>query len=101
MQRAATKTPADRPSLVEILEELADLSAGLGILLLPLLILAAPGLILFVVLPGLLLLAVPAVAAAIGAAIIAPPYLLLRAVRRRMGRSRLRHAPRETIAHRI
>lgn len=82
----ATDTTSDRPTFAEILEELVDLSAGLGVMLLPLLILAVPGIILFVVLPGLLLLAVAAPVAAVGAVIVGPPYLLVRALRRRRRR---------------
>jgi hypothetical protein len=71
----------------EMLEELIDLSAGLGVALLPLLLLAVPGIILFVVLPGILLLALAAPVAAIGAAIAAPPYLLARGLSRRRRRT--------------
>lgn len=60
-----------------------DLSVGLGILLLPLLILAVPGIVLFVVLPGILLLAVAGAPVAIAAAIIGPPYMLFRLFWRR------------------
>ncbi len=67
-----------RPTLGEMLEELIDLSAGLGVALLPLIVLSVPGIILFVVLPAILLLAVAAPLAAIGAALAAPPYLLTR-----------------------
>jgi membrane protein implicated in regulation of membrane protease activity len=72
-----------------MLEELIDLSAGLGVALLPVLLLAVPGIILFVVLPAILLLALAAPLAAIGAVIAAPPYLLARWLRRR----RRRNAP--------
>jgi len=64
-----------------MLEELIDLSAGLGVALLPLLLLTVPGIILFVVLPGILLLAVAVPLAAIGA-VIAAPFLLARRLRR-------------------
>ncbi len=85
----------DRPTLAEMLEELVDLSAGLGVMLLPLLILAVPGIILFVVLPGLLLLAVAAPVAVVGAALVAPPYLVVRFFRRR--RSRPQTAPAAAV----
>jgi hypothetical protein len=65
-----------------MLEELIDLSAGLGVALLPLLVLAVPGIILFVVLPAILLLALAAPLAATGAVIAAPPYLLARSLQR-------------------
>jgi hypothetical protein len=70
-----------------MLEELIDLSAGLGVALLPALLLAVPGIILFVVLPGILLLAVAAPLAVIGAVIAGPPYLLARWLRRRRQRT--------------
>jgi Flp pilus assembly protein TadB len=69
-----------------MLEELIDLSAGLGVALLPLLLLAVPGIILFVVLPAILLLALAAPVAAIGAVIAVPRYLLARWLRRRRRR---------------
>ncbi|HYH91203.1 MAG TPA: hypothetical protein VEX67_18365 [Solirubrobacteraceae bacterium] len=70
-----------------------DLSAGLGVALLPMLLLAMPGIILFVVLPAILLLALAAPLAAIGAVIALPPYLLARWRRRRLPS---RPAPRLT-----
>jgi hypothetical protein len=63
----------------EMLEELIDLSAGFGVALLPALLLAVPGIILFVVLPAILLLAVAAPLAVIAV----PPYLVARWLRRR------------------
>jgi hypothetical protein len=66
-----------------MLEEVIDLTTGLGVLLLPLLLLAVPGIILFVVLPGILLLALAAPLALIGAVIALPPYLVARWLRRR------------------
>jgi Flp pilus assembly protein TadB len=79
---ARTPQPS-RATFGEMLEELIDLSAGIGVALMPLLLLAVPGIILFVVLPAMLLLAVAAPLAAIGAVIAAPPYLWLRRRRRR------------------
>ena len=67
-------------------EELIDLSAGVGVALLPVLLLSIPGIILFVVLPAILLLALAAPLAAIAAVIAAPPYLLARWLRRRRRR---------------
>jgi hypothetical protein len=75
-------TPADRPPLGEMLGEVADLSAGLGTVLLPLFLPAVPGFMLFVVLPALLLLAVVAAPLAVLGAIAGPAYLVARAVRR-------------------
>ena len=70
-----------------MLEELIDLSAGVGVALLPVLLLSVPGIILFVVLPAILLLALAAPLAAIAAVIAAPPYLVARWLRRRRGRT--------------
>jgi Flp pilus assembly protein TadB len=83
MHDHAPESHTRRPAIVEMLEELIDLSAGLGAALMPLLLTAVPGIILFVVLPAILLLAVLAPLAVIGAAIAAPPYLLGRLLRRR------------------
>jgi hypothetical protein len=57
-----------------MLWDLMDLSAGFGVALLPALLLAIPGIILFVVLPALLLLPF----AVVGALLAAPPYLIAR-----------------------
>jgi hypothetical protein len=85
--RDAARTPQPpRPTFGEMLEELIDLSTGLGVALMPLLVLAVPGIILFVVLPAILLLALAAPLAAIGA-LIAAPYLLVRSLRRRRRRT--------------
>jgi hypothetical protein len=81
--RDDARTPQPpRPTFGEMLEELIDLSTGLGVALMPLLVLAVPGIILFVVLPAILLLALAAPLAVIGALIVAPPYLLARWRRR-------------------
>jgi Flp pilus assembly protein TadB len=73
----------DRPSTADMLWEVLDLGAGLGILILPLFILCLPGLILFFIAPAVALLAVAAIPVALLAALIAPPYLIARAFRRR------------------
>jgi hypothetical protein len=73
-----------------MLEELIDLSAGLGVVLLPVLLLSIPGIILFVVLPAILLLALAAPVALVGA-LIAAPILLARRLRR----------PRRTVDRRV
>jgi hypothetical protein len=67
----------DKPTSGEMLEEVLDLITGLGVLLLPLLLLAIPGMVL------LLPLAVLAIPFLLLAAILTPPYLLVRALRRR------------------
>ena len=69
------QNPADRRTLDELLE----LTTGLGILLLPLSAMAVPGLLLFVVLPAALL-AIPLV---ILAALVLPPVLLVRRLLRK------------------
>jgi hypothetical protein len=66
-----------------MVEELIDLSVGFGVALLPALLLAIPGIILFVVLPAILLLALAAPLAVIGAIVAGPPYLLVRWLRSR------------------
>jgi hypothetical protein len=70
-----------------MLEEVVDLSAGVVAGLLPLLLLSVPGIILFVALPAILLLALALPLAAIGATIAAPAYLLARWRRARRRRS--------------
>jgi hypothetical protein len=74
---------ADRPGAGQMLAEVIDLSAGVGVMLLPLLPLAIPG-VLLVVVPVVLLAAVAAVPAVIATAILVPPFLLARLVRRRL-----------------
>ena len=61
-----------------MLEEVINLSVGLGVALLPLLVLSVPAIVLFVVLPAILLFALAAPLALIGAVIAAPPYLVAR-----------------------
>jgi hypothetical protein len=74
--------PADGPTALEMLEDVFNLVASVAILLLPLFILAVPGVILL----GLVLipLAAAAVPVALAGAILALPYLLVRSVRRRL-----------------
>jgi hypothetical protein len=91
--RDDARTPQPiRPTLGEMLEELIDLSVGFGVALMPLLLLAVPGIILFVVLPAILLVALAAPLAVVGAVIAAPPYLLARWLRRRRRRTASRPA---------
>ena len=63
----------DTPTAGEMFAEILDLTAGLGVMLLPALLLAVPGLILLL---PLALLALPI-------ALLAAPILLVRSVRRR------------------
>jgi hypothetical protein len=75
-------TPA-RPTVFAMLEEVLDLSVGFVVVMLPLLILALPGIIVFFVVPAVLLAILAAAVAAVLAVIAAPPYLLVRWLRRR------------------
>ncbi len=75
---AAEDARADAPTATEMLWEVVDLAGGLGVILLPLFILAVPGAIL------LLPLVVPAIALGLVAGVAAAPYLLVRAIRRRV-----------------
>jgi hypothetical protein len=73
--------PTDpRPTLGELLWEVIDLTGGLTIILLPLFLLGLPGFVLFILAPAALVLAPLALAGAV----VAPPYLLIRAIRRRL-----------------
>jgi hypothetical protein len=60
-------------SVTEMLEEVLDVSTGLGVMLLPMLTLAVPG-ILLVVVPALVLM----LPLALVAAVLALPFLLFR-----------------------
>jgi len=71
------------PTFAEMLGEVANLSVGFVVALLPLLLTAVPGLFLLLVLPAVLLLAVAALPVAVAAALLAPPVLLVRSLRRR------------------
>ena len=79
-------TPPTSKTIGEMLEEVLDLSIGFIVVALPLLLLSLPGIVLFVALPAILLLALLAPLAVIGAVIAAPPYLLARWRRRRPAR---------------
>jgi Flp pilus assembly protein TadB len=72
-----------QPSFAELVGEVVDLTAGLAIVLLPLFTIAIPGVLLILVAPVILLLVVAAVPALVVGAVLAPPFLLVRAVRRR------------------
>jgi hypothetical protein len=75
-------SPHPTESLAEGLSELADLAAGLGILLLPLFPLALP--VMALVLGPLILIGL---VAALLALPLVPPFLLARALLRRRGRA--------------
>jgi hypothetical protein len=70
-------TDVEAPTFTQMLGEIVDLSAGLGVAFMPALLLAIPGIVLVVV-PVLVLLAVAAVPVVLAAALLAPPYLLVR-----------------------
>jgi asparagine N-glycosylation enzyme membrane subunit Stt3 len=72
-------------SVSEMVGEVVDVGAGVGIILLPLFATALPGIILLLILPAVLLAAVAALPVVIGALLIGPPYLVVRALRRRRG----------------
>ena len=67
----------------EMLWEVTELAGGAAVMLMPMLLLAVPGILVFVVLPGLVLLAVVAAPVVVAGAILAPTYLLARLVRHR------------------
>ena len=83
LPKEATVQQSNRPDTGEMLWEVTELAGGAAVMFMPMLLLAMPGIILFVALPGLVLLAVAAVPAVVAVAILAPIYLLTRLVRRR------------------
>ena len=72
-----------QPSFAEMLGDVVDLTGGLAVVLLPLWVIAIPGVVLLLILPAVLLLAVVAVPALLVGAVVAPPLLLVRALRRK------------------
>ena len=76
-----------------MLGEVMDLSIGLVVVGLPFILLCLPGIVLFVVMPAILLLALVVPLAVIGALLIGPPFLLARWLRRRPARKGRRAAP--------
>ena len=77
------REPSDHPSVGAMLGEVIDITAGLGIILLPLFAIALPGVILLLILPAVLLLGAVVLPIELAGALLAPPYLLVRRVRRR------------------
>jgi hypothetical protein len=65
-----------------MLWEVVELLGGFATMLLPLMVLAVPGLVLFLVLPAALVLLLVAIPATLAAVAVGLPYLLVRAVRR-------------------
>jgi hypothetical protein len=80
----------ENPTAGEMLEEILDLLAGLGVLLLPIILLAVPGLVLLL---PLVLLAIPF-------ALLAAPVMLIVAIRRRR-RSRRPYARVAAVRSRV
>jgi membrane protein implicated in regulation of membrane protease activity len=91
-----TNTTPPHSTFGDMLEELATVGAGLAVVLLPVLLLAVPGIVLFVALPAILLLALAVPLVLIGALIAAPPYLVARRLRRRG-----RRTPKPTTAGQV
>jgi membrane protein implicated in regulation of membrane protease activity len=78
----------------EMLWEVVDLTGGAAVMLLPLLLLAVPGIAAFVVLPAIVLFAVAAAPVIVAGAVVIPAYLLVRAVRPRPRHRRRTGSPR-------
>jgi hypothetical protein len=92
-------TPPTSTTFGEMLEELIDLSVGLGVMLLPLLLLAVPSIVLFVLLPAIVLLALALPLVVIGAVIAVPTYLVARWRRRRRADRALRPVSTSGVPH--
>jgi hypothetical protein len=73
------------PSSDSVAEAL-DVTAGVGILLLPLLTIALPGVLLLLVVPVAALVLAASVPLLVAGAILVPPYLVVRAVLRLLRR---------------
>ena len=89
-----TPRPEPSQSTGEMLWEIVDLTGGVAVMLLPLFLLAVPGLAAFVILPAIVLLAVAAAPVIVAGAVVVPAYLLIRAVRRRPPHRRMTGSPR-------
>jgi Flp pilus assembly protein TadB len=74
--------PGERTPL-EMLEDVIDLSIGLSVILMPLFLIAIPGVLLLLIAPVVLVGVVAAIPAVVAGVLLAPPYLLFRALRRR------------------
>jgi membrane protein implicated in regulation of membrane protease activity len=89
-----TQRPESGQTAGEMLWEVVDLTGGAAVMLLPLLLLAVPGIAAFIVLPAIVLLAVAAAPVIVAGAVVVPAYLLVRAVRVRPRRRRRTGPPR-------
>jgi Flp pilus assembly protein TadB len=76
----------ETPTPGEILSEIVDQTDGLTVMLLPLLTIALPGVILLLLAPIALLAAAAAIPALLVGALLGPPWLVVRAIRRRRAR---------------
>jgi Flp pilus assembly protein TadB len=76
----------ETPTPGEIVSEVVDQTAGLTVMLLPLLTIALPGVILLLIAPIVLLAAAAAIPAVLVGALVAPPWLVVRWARRRHAR---------------
>ena len=81
MQTVPPPRPEPSQTTGEMLWEVVDLTGGAAVMLLPLLLLAVPGIAAFIVLPAIVLLAVAAAPVIVAGAVVVPAYLLVRAVR--------------------
>jgi hypothetical protein len=77
----------DHPTPMEMFDEASGLMAGLVTILMPLFIIAVPGVLLLLIAPLALVAVAGAIPAVIAAVLLGPPYLLFRAIRRRSQRS--------------
>ncbi len=92
MQTAPTTLPSterheEATTLSDLLWEVADLAGGAAVVFLPLLLLAVPSAVLFLLLPALVLLAVAAVPVVVVGIVLVPAYLVTRSLR--LARARL------------
>jgi hypothetical protein len=71
------------PSLLEMLGEVVNLSAGFFVAVLPVMLITLPGVFLLLILPALLLAVAALLPALVLGVLVAPPVLLVRAWRRR------------------
>jgi Flp pilus assembly protein TadB len=76
----------ETPTPGEIVSEVVDQTAGLTVMLLPLLTIALPGVILLLIAPIVLLAVAAAIPAVLVGALLAPPWLVVRWARRRRAR---------------
>jgi Flp pilus assembly protein TadB len=76
----------ETPTLGDVLAEIMDQTAGLTVMLLPLLTIALPGVILLLLAPIVLLAAAVAIPAVLVGALLGPPWLVVRMVRRHRAR---------------